>query len=523
MPEAASTPLPTPSLTSLTKLFIPFALLLGLALRLYEASTTYLNPDECMHLYRAWSKDWANQTAIYHHPPVLFFLLHHLQALNHSEIFLRLPQILCGTLFPWVTYKWFQHLQFPFAAWAAFLLLEFSPNLIPLSAQLRGYTIALFFTAAALYFLEIALQRRSLLHLSLFAASLYIAILTEFSVAFATAGLGIYALLRLVFQTRNWAFWGAWAATQIGALGLYAYLYSASVSNLLADSGTKELISGYLALCFPQPGQNRLLFSMQAIFRQFSYLGASAPIGLILLALFLLGLLALCRASLSSSNKLQQRSLAVAILGALAIALTASLLLLHPLGRSRHTIILALFTTISIALAVQWICEQFPRVRVASLTLGIVTILLSFVLAAADTNNVPRSRNGLAAMRQAVQQIEELVPKGSTVLLDHETGWVLSYYLERNPNLLSQSTKSGSPNYPFTAYRGYAFRWDYRSGEEIAEDQAKLRRRQNLPTNQPIYFLDTGFTQLSSDARNAEDLYGVFLLLKPESAAAPVP
>jgi hypothetical protein len=510
-------PFPAWSAASFDTWLVPLALLLGLALRLYDAATIHFNPDECMHVYYAWPADWAVKTLAFHHPPLLFFLIHHLQALNHSEIFLRLPSVLAGVLFPWVFLKWLQQLQVPVAATGAFLLLEFSPNLIALSSQVRGYTLMLLFLASALYFLEIALQRRSLPLLLPFAASLYLAIFTEFSAAFATAGFGIYALLRFFSTPRPWAFSATWAATQLGGLALYAYLYKTLAADLLTSPTAKRLIAGYLADCFPRPGQNLLFFSLSATFDQFAYPASSKPMGLLLAALFLLGLFALWTTQPSTSRTAPNRALLFSVLASLAVALIASLALVHPYGRSRHSIVLALFTALPAALGLQWIFHRFSRLKPHAGPILLASTALLYAFSTPDVGNISSSRNSISAMHQAMEAIQAEIPKGAILLSDQETAWTLAYYLERKLLLMDNQEASGLRRHPFTSYRAYSLRWDLVSYEQIAEDKATLRRLENIPSTEPIYVLDSGFTMLPFLTLNARDLSAAMILVRPES------
>jgi hypothetical protein len=508
---------PQMTAASFEKFLLPLAILLGLVLRLYQASTTYLNPDEVWILGLAWPHDWAIATLKDAHPPYLFLLLHYLQAVNHSEWFLRLPSVLSGTFFPWVVYLWLRQKQFAMAAWAAFLILEFSPNLISLTAQVRGYALALFFSSLALYFLDRALHKRSVLSLGFFALAVYNAIFCEFSVAFAVTALGIYALLHLLSQPYNWRFRLLWAGTQLGTLALYFYLYSIQISGLLKEKRILSYSTEYLLRCFPQPGQSRLRFAGVAVLQQFLYLGSSFWAGIALVALFFLGLAIMGRLGPASASQAKLWPLGVSVISALGLALFAALNMIHPLGPTRHNIILTLFIVIPVALAIQWICSRFPQLHFAALPALFAGALLLFALAVPDPQNVSASRSSLPSMREAIQQIEEQIPKGSIVLMDEETAWVLSYYLERKPDLvLKAGTSSKLRHYRFDSYRAYGLNWFFDSFDTINKDLATLRSLENIPASQPIYVLDTGFVQLPPDVWNARELSPSMLLLLPQ-------
>ena len=85
---------------------IPVLLILaGFLLRLSLAWFTFLNPDEILHYLL------ANQPSLqqaYHaslttaHPPLLILFLYYWRMIGHSELILRLPAVLAGTVFCWI-------------------------------------------------------------------------------------------------------------------------------------------------------------------------------------------------------------------------------------------------------------------------------------------------------------------------------------------------------------------------------------------------------------------------------------
>src|SRR5271156_7025862 len=75
--------------------------LLGFLARLWATHGTFLNPDEALH-FRL-----ANQTSLAlaykaaltaAHPPLLILLLYFWRALGTSDLWLRLPSVLAGTV-----------------------------------------------------------------------------------------------------------------------------------------------------------------------------------------------------------------------------------------------------------------------------------------------------------------------------------------------------------------------------------------------------------------------------------------
>src|ERR1700733_10269534 len=174
----------------------------GFSIRIYYASKYYLNPDESMH-YTIAAHPWHGLIGLYLnatrilHPPLLIALLQPVLLFGHSEVLLRLVPSICGALFPWFVMLWVQRISGNAAALCAQLLLTFSPALAGLSAEIRAYTLAFLFFALFLLFLEKSLDSGRLLSMIWASLFLYLAILSEYSVAWFMAAAGIYAILRL--------------------------------------------------------------------------------------------------------------------------------------------------------------------------------------------------------------------------------------------------------------------------------------------------------------------------------------
>ena len=84
-------------------------LALGLLLRLEAAAGTFLNPDEAEHYLVADqpSLKLAYRASVSHpHPPLFILLLYYWRHLGSSEMMLRIPSIIAGTVFCWLLFKW---------------------------------------------------------------------------------------------------------------------------------------------------------------------------------------------------------------------------------------------------------------------------------------------------------------------------------------------------------------------------------------------------------------------------------
>ena len=82
--------------------FAGFVLLLAFLLRLWKASGTFLNLDEAMHFLAANKPSLVEayrSSLNLAHPPLLILLLNVWRSLGTSELFLRLPSVIAGTIF----------------------------------------------------------------------------------------------------------------------------------------------------------------------------------------------------------------------------------------------------------------------------------------------------------------------------------------------------------------------------------------------------------------------------------------
>ena len=77
-------------------------LVAGFSLRLFHAIYRFLNADEILHYLLSVQPSLAatyRASLTTAHPPLLIVFLHYWGALNHSELWLRLPSLLAGTAF----------------------------------------------------------------------------------------------------------------------------------------------------------------------------------------------------------------------------------------------------------------------------------------------------------------------------------------------------------------------------------------------------------------------------------------
>ncbi len=475
-------------------------MLVGLALRLAEGGRTYLNPDEIQNFFLSLARGFR---ALYvgtplqiDHPPLLFVLLHPIALISSSEIALRLIPVLAGTVFPWVVYRWLARAWNAGAGFAAFAILTFSPDLIALSAQIRGYTLELLFAALALLFLETALTGRSLSAMLLFSVALDLAILSEYSAAWFAAAVGVYFLLRVAADRISPKLLVAWLFGQGTALALYWNLYRNAIQPRLAvRSGG---LDAYLSGAFPAPHQNLLAFSALGMLKQFAYTFSSVSLGIGAFALFIGGLLLAWR-RLDTSDPARGRSLAALLITPFVFACAGAILRLHPYARTRHTVILSLFVAAGTSIAL----ERIFRARRKAAAWAAIALGSFWIFAATpDQNNIPRDRDLRASMVAGVAYLRSL-PPGTLVLADLETARLIRFYLPDQGDLRPQPDFDNPDGPAAGPLRVVWRRWDFGSAADFQTDLASVRSHFGLSRSAPVWIVDGGFDQ-GIDARIRE-------------------
>ncbi|MCP5110024.1 MAG: hypothetical protein GY953_04240, partial [bacterium] len=204
-----------------------FAVVVGLALRFWVASRSYLNPDEVYHVYLSEAGSFAellSKALGDTHPPLLHVILHYAKYISLSEVWLRALPVLAGGLTPWIIYRWMKPRWGRAAALFALLILSLSPMLIGLSAQLRGYTLAMLFMALAIYALDVAIERGSAFWMAAFGLTLAAGILAEYVTAWFAVAAGFYFLFRFRETRLRWPARTTWVATQWAGSGIFVWL-----------------------------------------------------------------------------------------------------------------------------------------------------------------------------------------------------------------------------------------------------------------------------------------------------------
>lgn len=403
----------------------------ALIYRWAEATGTFLNPDEAQYFEMGVAERFvemlrrSNET---HHPPLIPILLYWTTRWTVAEWALRLFPMLAGVFGPWFVYRWLALVWNRTAGYLALVMLAYSPSLIWLGAQARGYTLALMGAAISLYGLERAMREREPLRPMLTAAAgLYLAIVSEFNTAFFAAAAGVYFLLRARTKNFSAGLWRMWAAIQAGGAALYVLLYFTHIRPAALNMSTDgaRAPGGYIYLGFPQDGENGLAFLIKGALRQAAYLGASIPIG----AVFVVGcVLTLWLIWKRRDADERGRLAAMLALPAVSFLLAAAGAFagFHPFMGSRHTTILLLPLVVTAAPGLARILRGREGLL---LPLAVVVTAAWPVVGRHDPHNIPVVRHQRVDVIEAARTFCEQAPEGARILTDRAAWRVFRYYL----------------------------------------------------------------------------------------------
>ena len=426
-------------------------LLLAFLLRLWKASGTFLNMDEAMHSLAANTNSLAEAYRAslgLAHPPLLILLLHAWRRFGTSELALRMPSVIAGTIFCWVFFKWLAWLLGPTAAWAGFTLVCFLPPFVELSSEVRQYALLLCFLIAAAYFLELALAETSTGKMALFFIFLYLAMLTHFSAIFFAAAVGMYSLWRLIGIRRSPHIVIVWIAGQAVALGLLAYLYRTQISHLKDSAAMQRHVEVFLSNSYFHQGHDHLLlFVFARTFGVLQYAFGQLAVGDVAGVLFVAGVALLLNSGnqgkhgridgrirderiedgrIQDSLGPSSRQLGVFLLLPFLINCIAAIFDLYPYGGTRHSAFLVPFAIAGVSYAIVKLAHE----RLAyALGATLLTIAVCQGLGRPHRPYMLREDQHRANMTHAIAAIRQQVQPDDMLFVDFQTSFLLRFYL----------------------------------------------------------------------------------------------
>ncbi len=405
-------------------------LLLGFLLRIWKASGTFLNLDEAMHVLTAIRPSLAEAYQASHslaHPPLLVLLLNVWRGLGTSELVLRLPSVIAGTIFCWVFFRWLTRLLGPTAGWVGLVLVSFLPPFVELSAEVRQYALLLCFLISAAYILELALAEKSAGKILFFFVFLYLAMLTHFSALLFAGAVGVYSLWRLVSARSPQRVIAMWIAGQAGALGLFVFLYQTQISSLKSSGAFARHVQVFLANSYFHWGRDHLLpFIFARTFGVLQYAFGQHAVGDIGGVLFIAGVVLLLKGKEVPEQGPSRRQLGVYLMLPFAINCAAAIAGLYPYGGTRHSAFLLPFAVACVSLAL----TRLTRKRLGlALAACMVTVAVCYGLGVPHRPYMRREDQRYSNMVRAIDAIRQKVSPADTIFVDFQTNFLLTFYL----------------------------------------------------------------------------------------------
>jgi hypothetical protein len=406
-------------------------LLLAFLLRLWKASGTFLNMDEAMHSLAANTPSLADAYRAslgLAHPPLLILLLQVWRKLGTSELVLRLPSVIAGTIFCWVFFKWLTRLLGPTAGWVGFTLVCFLPPFVELSSEVRQYALLLSFLIAAAHFLELALAEDSAGRMLLFFFFLYLAMLTHFSALLFAGAVGAYSLWRLISARLSRHVVAVWIGGQAGALGLLTFLYRTHIGSLKDSAAAQQHVQAFLSNSYFHWGHDHLLLFMFArTFGVFQYTLGQLVVGDIAGLLFVVGVALLLKGRGSQDQRgPSSRELGVFLVLPFLINCGAAIFDLYPYGGTRHSAWLLPFAVAGVSVALVRLTRQR---LVPAIGATLLIILVCQMFGVPHRPYMRREDQRRVNMTRAMDAIRRQVSSADVVFTDFQTSFILRFYL----------------------------------------------------------------------------------------------
>ena len=495
------------------------ALAVGTMVRLGAAWGTFLNPDEALHYLIANQASWgtAYQASLTTaHPPLLIFLLYFWRRLGSSEFVLRLPSVLMGTAFCWAYFKWLTGIFGRTAGWIGLVLVTFLPPMILLSAEVRQYMLMLFFITSAAYLFERALAKNSVGLMLLFSICLYLGLLSHYSAFLFAAATGVYGLMRLLSERPDVKLIAAWLSSEVGALGIAAFLYATHVSKQKGSAQATQAMEEWLRKSYYHPGDTNLpSFVLGRSFGVFQFLFGQLAVGDIAGLLFLAAVILLFRGkNHSSQNRASHRQLAVLLCLPFALNCVAAIMKVYPYGGTRHCVVLVIFgiAGVSFVLA-RWVSQQTAR----GFGAAVLIVAACNIFGAPHRPYMLRRDQSSEQMNRAINAVHREISPRFPLFVDYQSSLLLNHYLCPQRTMSFDSSITNLQTFYCAGY--YVISADPRNwrfdAPTFLSKWNELVRTHNLKPGDRVWVIQEGWDiKLAADLRNQ---FREFRSLHPES------
>lgn len=488
--------------------------LLSFLARLWTAHGTFLSPDEALHFRLANQPSLVlayKQSLTCSHPPLLFLLLYLLRILGTSEICLRLPSVLAGTLFCWVFFRWLAKTAGAIAGFIGLLFAALLPPIVQLGAEVRQYALLIAFLASAVYFLDEALEKNSSCRMAASTLCLCLALLSHYSAALFIAALGIYALFRIATERSTARLAAAWIIGQLVLLALAMFFYKTHLSKL--GGGEDVALHGWMSEYFlrhsyvDRAHDNPILFLAGHSFGIFQYFFGQLAVGDVMGLLFLVGVAQLLRGKASLDARVARRVACILILP-FAMACIASLAHVYPYGGTRHMAFLVIPAIAGVSVAIARLAsEKWSR----GVAVAIVVLMACIVFYKPRHPWMTRADQSRAHMADAVNFIRQNVRSSDVIFTDYESDLILGHYLCGQQPIALEPAPAGFEQFSCAGHRiiGEDFReWAF-AADHFTQDWQDLMHAFAVKPGAAVWVWQAGWdTNLAPDLqKNSTELH----------------
>jgi hypothetical protein len=476
---------------------LPICLLAtGFLVRVIWAASVFLNADEAMHYVLSNQPSFAltyQATLSTAHPPLFIIMLHYWSHVGTSEFILRLPSLLAGTAFCWIIFLWLKRATDTTTAMIGLSLALFSPALIYLSAELRQYSLLLFFCATSLYLLDRAIAENlaDAMLLSLFC--LHLALLTHYSSLIFALVLGLYGLLRMRSTGVRGTIYAIWGLGQVVGVALVIFLLKSHIVNKRRMA--QNLADSYLRGSIFHRDENHVLsFILRANVRVFHFLFSQGAISVLALLLFIASMVILlkeARPAIDGRNP-SSRQLGFLFLAPFVINCALALGGVYPYGGTRHNSYLAVFAVPGIAAALaRW---RSPKIWMKPLAITLALAICNLFVVPAGAYIRPKNQR-THLMRQAMEWMHHSIPANAIIFTDLEGALMLSYYYCHSSVVQLYGQVPAFKESPCGGVRVIAIHpklWIFRA-ETFPADLQNMEQTFGLIPSTPVWLFQAGF------------------------------
>lgn len=490
--------------------FVWVIVIAGYWVRFQLAGESYMNSDETQ-IMRPPLQHGLRMVyqlgLVFPYGPLMNFLLHFMTFFGNSERYFRMVAVVPGALLAYAAYRWVSYLYGAAAGVAAACILGFSPNLLDLSAEVRHYMMHAFLVACSLYCLERAFREDSLKWMRLFGASLLLALLTMYMSVWYTAGIGIYALVRIIAKRdllRRLVV--EWAAIQAAAGAICGVAYVTHLYRLRGSDSERFARDVWLrGSYFHSESQDLSDFLRQSTDALFAYVFANPAVGIWMVYAFFLGIALILwgGAGMPRRRRLSVLSLLLPIAATVAAAVAG----LYPYGGSRHDAFLAIFIAAAVSVAI-----SFAALRKVVIVLAAAAILLPQWQAVAQQHYlmVPAQFRRMDQMRAALDYLSKITPRPGVLVTDESSAELLDYYVCHSHAGESRLLRSDIAVYSCGGYQLMVYQdWSVNSDTLVRIlSEARAKAPDQVPDPAWLFVLTDSGQTFTNNAEAAKGQFG---------------